>query len=188
MRKLILFVLSGVLLTACHPEEKAIRQMCEQLHTQYPAATLQDVYKTCYQDFFGAEHLVRDTAAARMYLYQELDECRKTDLSRMPAQEATGFRHRFIRVNLSNVVNGEITEEQLLTLFLDAAGSENTLGENWSEEWDRICRIALQVCPEWADTVLQAELQEAAQANAAVRHSDLFRSTYHPHYRIVRAK
>lgn len=188
MRRLKVFLFLGMLLTACHPEDKAIRTMCVELHAQYPAATLQDIYKTCYQDFFGAEHLVRDTTSARMYLHQELEECRGTNLSWMPAREFTGFRHRFTRMNLSNVIDGNISEDQLLAMFLEAAGNENAAGENWAEEWDRICRIALQVYPEWTDSVLQSELRKAAQSNAAVRHSDAFRNTYHPHYRIVRAE
>lgn len=122
-------------LTACdyNNEDKAIRQMCEEIHEHYPMATLQDVYKTCYQDYFGAEHLMSDTAAARNYLSMELEACRNTDMSLMPKREQTGFRHRFTRVK-----------------------------------------------------ELQAELQEAAQNKQAVRHSEAFRNTYNPHYRIVR--
>jgi hypothetical protein len=33
---------------------------------------------------------------------------------------------------------------------------------------------------------LQKELRKAADLQAAVRHSDAFRNTYHPHYRIIR--
>lgn len=175
-----------LLLTACDSEKKEIRQMCEELHTRYPAATLQDVYKTCYQDYFGAEHLVSDTAAARYYLESELEECRGTDLTGMPKREPTGFRHRFTRVNFSCVVDGELSEEQLLTMFLDAAGKDNAYADNWENEWNKVEAIALKVCPAWADNALQSELREAAHLKAAVRHSDAFRATYRPHYRIVR--
>lgn len=190
--KSIFFVIVGgiavSLFTACNNENKAIRQMCEEIHAQYPWATLQDVYKTCYQDYFGAEHLMSDTAAARQYLQRELAECRNTDMSLMPKREPTGFRHRFSRINLSCIVEGELTEKQLLALFFDAAGKENAYGDAWAEEWQKIERIALKVCPDWANEPLQAELRLAAEGNHAVRHSEAFRKAYHPHYRIVRVE
>lgn len=170
----------------CNNEDKAIRQMCEEIHEKYPMATLQDVYKTCYQDYFGAEHLMSDTAAARQYLQMELDECRNTDMSLMPRREPTGFRHRFTRINLVSIVDGELTEEQLLALFFEAAGKNNALGDSWLEEWQKIESIALKVCSAWSDQELQVELQEAARNKQAVRHSEAFRKTYNPHYRIVR--
>lgn len=183
---IILSVIFLMAFGACNNDHKAIRQMCAEIHARYPSATLQDVYKTCYQDYFGAEHLVSDTASARFYLHQELDEWHDTDMSLMPQREPTGFRHRFTRVNLACVVDGELSEDQLLALFLDAAGKENAFGDNWAEEWKTIEQIALEVCPDWADPELQSELQEAAQTRHAVRHSDAFRKAYNPHYRIVR--
>ena len=173
------------LFTACNNEDKAIRQMCEEIHAQYPVATLQDIYKTCYQDYFGAEHLMSDTAAARQYLQKELDECRNTDMSFMPKSEPTGFRHRFTRINLSCIVDGELTEEQLLTMFINAAGKDNAYGDTWMEEWQKIEHIALKVCPDWTNEPLQAELRLAAEGKHAVRHSEAFRNAYNPHYRIV---
>ena len=182
----LLVCLSVALFPSCDKEGAAIHRMCREIHSQYPQATLQDVYKTCYQDYFGAEHLVTDTAAARFYLHQEIEECRGTDMSAMPTEEPTGFRHRFSRVNLSNVTNGELTEEQILADFLNAAGKDNAYGDDWQGEWDKIAAIALEVNPDWADTALQAELQDAARGNHPVRHSDAFRNAYNPHYRIVK--
>ena len=178
-------VAGGITAIPFNNEDKAIRQMCEEIHAQYPVATLQDVYKTCYQDYFGAEHLVKDTASARQYLQKELDECRDTDMSLMPKREPTGFRHRFTRVNLSCVVDGELSEKQMLSKFLDAAGKGHAFGNDWAAEWTKIEGIALNVCPDWADQALQAELQETARNKQAVRHSEAFRTAYNPHYRIV---
>lgn len=174
-------------LTACDNENRAIRQMCEEIHNNYPLATLQDIYKTCYQDYFGAEHLMNDTAAARKYIHYELEQCRDTDLSLMPKCEPTGFRHRFTRVNFSCLVDGELTEEQLVMMFIAAAGQDNAYGDDWATEWRIIEKTALEVNPLWADTELQSELREAADNRYAVRHSEAFRMGYNPHYRIVLA-
>lgn len=188
MRRIAMLIVAVVfLLSACGNDDKAIRQMCEEIHSRYPLATLQDVYKTCYQDYFGAEHLVSDTVSARYYLHKELEECRDIDMSLMPEREPTGFRQRFTRVNMSCVIEGDLTEEQLLAMFLDAAAKDNAYGDEWVSEWSKIERIALKVCPAWADHELQAELREAAQNRHTVRHSDAFREAYNPHYRIVPA-
>ncbi|MBO4803746.1 MAG: hypothetical protein J5503_04290, partial [Muribaculaceae bacterium] len=39
----------------------------------YPKLRLLDIYKSCFQDFMGPEHLVADTASASAYLDRELD-------------------------------------------------------------------------------------------------------------------
>lgn len=169
-------------------EERAIRELCFYMVRNYPMATLQDIYKTCYQDFFGAEHLMNDTAAARRYLEQELEECKGLKDFGMPEQEPTGFRHRYTRVSIECVLNGDMTLEQLLEKFIAAASQPEKPSGSWEQEWSRIERIALQTNPEWHDQELQAGLQQAAKLSRAVRHSDTFRSAYHPHYRIVRAE
>ena len=162
--------------------------MCHEMRARYPLATLQDVYKTCYQDFFGAEHLMSDTAAARQYIHYELEQCRDTDLSLMPQREPTGFRHRFVRINFSNIIEGKLSEEQLVTMFIDAAGKDNAYNDDWASEWRKIEKTALETYPDWEDAELQSELRKAAEGNHAVRHSEAFRNNYNPHYRIVRPK
>ena len=192
MKKLLVIALVALSLVACTPKSSvpgdSVRELCEYMVSTYPQATLQDVYKTCYQDFFGAEHLMQDTAAARAYLHYELNELRSERVNElgMPMREPTGFRHRFERINLAMVLNGEMSEETLLQLFIDAAGKDNALHEHWADEWAEIEAIALQVQPAWQNEELQALLRQAAAGNHAVHHSEAFRNTYKPHYRIIR--
>ena len=189
MRKLIFLAMAAMMCEACHHQpqvpEEAVRTLCEYMVSTYPQATLQDVYKTCYQDFFGAEHLMQDTATARKDLLYELEQMANDEVV-MPMHEPTGFRHRFERINLALVRNGTMSEEALLQLFIEAAGKDNALHDNWQDEWAQIETIALQVQPAWQDEELQVVLQEAAHNNQAVRHSESFRNTYKPHYRIIR--
>ncbi len=186
----VAFAVLTSLLMACSTapdnDENAIRTMCMEIAEHYPQATLQDVYKTCFQDFFGAEHLLKDTAMAHNYFFSEIKACKDENLSAMPDYEPTGFRHRFTRVNLSLIHAGQLSESELFSRFVDAAGTNNAFSDNWSEEWQRIEKIALEVHPAWTDTILQAALQLAASTASPVRHSEAFRNAYHPHYRIVR--
>ena len=188
LRIIMLAMVAIGTMAACSREERAIRQLCREMHRQYPAATLQDLYKSCYQDFFGAEHLVGDTAAARHYLHEELSGFRADSRTGIPEQEPTGFRHRFVRISLACVTEGKMTEEELLQRFVEAASHDNALTADWAEEWKRIERIAIQTVPAWKDSTLQAGLMQAAMQHSAVRHSDAYREAYRPHYRIVRNK
>ena len=188
-KKIFFFVCAAVMLAACGTkkpnEEEAIRSMCEEIAQRYPQATLQDIYKTCFQDFFGAEHLLSDTTAAHQYLKAEIEATQAQDLNAMPMYEPTGFRHRFMRANLSLVHSGEMSEDELFARFAEAAGTNNALSDKWEEEWQTIETIALEVQPAWADSTLQTELRYAASVQSPVRHSETFRQAYHPHYRII---
>jgi len=162
----VAFAVLTSLLIACtktpESEEKAIRTMCAEIAERYPLATLQDVYKTCFQDFFGAEHLLKDTAMAHNYFFSEIKACKDEDLSAMPSFEPTGFRHRFVRVNLSEVLSGAMSEDELFARFVEAAGTNNAFSDNWSEEWQRIEKIALEVHPAWTDAIRASSLHVAS--------------------------
>lgn len=167
--------------------DSRICRTLSELHRTYPAADLQDVYKTCYQDFWGAEHLTPDSAAAAQYLAYELAEA-AADTMLMPDCEPCGWRHHYCRLSLALVIKGEMSEEELLSAFLEASGNHGCWPLRkqwlWKLEWHRICRVAIKTIPEWHDEELIAELKEAAEQAAPIRHSSAFREAYHPHYRI----
>lgn len=165
-----------------------LESMLVSLHEQYPLATLQDVYKTCYQDYFGAEHAAPDSVRAMQYLTYELSLMAEEAPSQMPKLERCGFRHDYERVSLSNITDSTMTAEQLLRDFLDAAATPPAHEISWAEEWGTIEQKAIEMVGEWQDEELQKSLREAAAGNKAVHHSVVFRETYRPHYRIRRTK
>lgn len=190
IKKLFTIALAALSLIACDLRNKVptddVRALCEYMVRTYPQATLQDLYKTCYQDFFGAEHMISDTASVRAYLRYELEQCTHEDLQLMPPVEPTGFRHRYVRVNLQQVMDGQMTEDELFNAFLEAANSGCPTHTAWEDEWAQIESIALQVHPEWQNEELQTLLRQAAHAHQSVHHSVAFRENYHPHYRITK--
>ena len=191
MNKLITLALAVLAFTACTQQPKVpeedVRTLCEYMVTTYPQATLQDLYKTCYQDFFGPGHMVTDSLSALQYIHYEVEELRlATHDSGLPKDEPTGFRHRFLRLDLRRVALGEMSEEELLRQFMEAANTATPVHDNWADEWTQIEAIALQVHPEWRNEDLQTALHEAAQTNRAVHQSEAYRNAYQPHYRLVR--
>ena len=69
---------------------------------RYPQARLLDIYKSCFQDYMGAEHLVNDTASAHAYLEQEIASSSLDGM--MPwYSEPCGIDGNYIRVSLMAV-------------------------------------------------------------------------------------
>lgn len=154
------------------------------LRSVYPLADMQDVYKSCYQDYFGAEHMIVDSAAAARYLRYELQQM---DTVLTPDYEPCGVEHRYTRVSLGLVRRGEWTERAILSANLAAAehrDSADSIG--WIRYWSAVRDSALSLYSDWHDTALIRQLDTCAMLCAPVHHSRAYRTAYRPHYRIVR--
>ena len=153
------------------------------LLSTYPESTLQDVYKSFYQDHFGPGHMIADTASARQYLMYELSEM--TDNSPI-YYEPTGSEGRFVRVYLSAVADSLITTDQLLDAFVRSANMVQQTEIDWATEWgqieEAIMKNVIIVNGFEADTAM---LREASRQHQAIHHSRAYNAAYHPHYRIV---
>ena len=161
----------------------SIRAAIEQQMGAYPESTLQDVYKSFYQDRFGPGHMIADTTSARQYLMYELSNM--TDKSEV-YYEPTGSKGRFVRVYLSVVADGLITADQLLDAFVRSANRVQKTEIDWETEWHHIEEIIvkndIQINGFETDAAL---LREASRQKQAVHHSRAYNAAYHPHYRIV---
>ena len=161
----------------------AMRSAIEMQLVTYPESTLQDVYKSFYQEHFGPGHIISDTASARRYLVRELSEMGKIH---SPYFETTGSQGDYVRVYLSAVSDSLITAEQLLDAFVRSANSRQEPAVSWLEKWEAIVSIiqANKIELEGFEPDLPL-LTEAARNNQAVHHSRCYNEAYHPHYRIV---
>ena len=160
-----------------------VRSAIERQLVAYPESTLQDIYKSFYQEHFGPGHIISDTASARRYLMRELSEMGKTQ---SPYFEPTGSQGDYVRVYLSAIADSLITAEQLLDAFVRSANSRQEPTVSWMEKWEAIVSIiqANKMEIEGFETDLPL-LTEAARNNQAVHHSSHYNEAYHPHYRIV---
>ena len=185
MRKLLL-----ILALACSSslfgqsiDTAAVRLVIERQLADYPESTLQDIYKSFYQEHFGPGHIISDTASARRYLMKELSEMGETQ---SPYFEPTGSQGGYVRVYLSAVADSLITAEQLLDALIRSANSWQEPSVNWLEKWAAIVSIiqANKIEIEGVEADLPL-LTEAVRNNQAVHHSRRYNEAYHPHYRIV---
>jgi hypothetical protein len=161
----------------------AMRSAIERQMTTYPKSTLQDIYKSFYQEHFGPGHIISDTASARRYLIRELSEIGETQ---SPYFEPTGSQGDYVRVYLSAIADSLITAEQLLDAFVRSANLWQEPDVSWMEKWETIISIiqANKIELEGFETDLPL-LTEAARNNQAVHHSRRYNEAYHTHYRIV---
>ena len=185
MRKLLL-VLSLVCsfsLFGQSVDTVAVRSAIERQLTTYPESTLQDIYKSFYQEHFGPGHIISDTASARRYLMRELSEMSETQSHYF---EPTGSQGDYVRVYLSAIADSLITAERLLDAFIRSANLWQEPAASWLDKWEAIVSIIqtnkMEIGNFETDLPL---LTEAARNNQAVHHSSRYNEAYHPHYRIV---
>ena len=158
------------------------------LLNEYPKARLLDIYKSCFQDYMGAEHLVSDTATVRGYLEEELSTTDINDL--LPwYYEPCGISGNYVRVSLSTIKEGLISADELLNDFIASAnGGERPSLESWAARWHDIIaaidRMGLTL-PHYEQDKQSIE-EILSQGKYAISHSPEYREAYAPHYRIVR--
>ena len=179
---LLFLVMTYCLMIQGQEVESFVSGMLEQ----YPKARLLDIYKSCFQDYMGAEHLVGDTASARAYLEQELAETQGIEL--MPwYSEPCGINGQHVRVSLKAVHNGFVSSDKLLEAFVSSANTERPSVEKWAAIWhaiaERIDQMELNL--PYYEQDRQFIESVLAQGKYAISHSPEYRENYSPHYRIV---
>ena len=179
-----LLLLAATCLT-CHCQE--VERFVTGLLDHYPQARLLDIYKSCFQDYMGAEHLVSDTASVRAYLEQELATTDVDEL--MPwYYEPFGAHGNYVRVSLRAVMEGKITVETLLNAFIASANCPNRPNvQKWATVWHdmmaTIDKMGLELPHYDEDKAFIESVLE--QGKYAISHSPDYREAYSPHYRIV---
>lgn len=157
---------------------------------EYPQSRLLDIYKSCFQDYMGAEHLVSDTAIVRKYLDYELASTKTEDLQPW-YYEPCGINGNYVRVSIRTIKEGTISESQLLDAFIRSANSSKRPSvESWRQKWHEINDSidSMSICLPHYDDDKQYIDSILSVGKYAISHSPEYRETYHPHYRIVSRK
>ena len=153
----------------------------------YPQSRLLDIYKSCFQDYMGAEHLVSDKDRVKAYLDEELNTTTLDEL--MPwYYEPCGIDGNYVRVSIRAVKEGIMTEDLLLDAFIRSANNpRRPTIEAWRDRWHEIIGTIDEMHlnlpnyledKQFIDSVLSKD-------KYAISHSPEYREAYHPHYRIV---
>ena len=184
-------IMSLLLVTTCCASimlAQDVESWVSEMLTQYPKARILDIYKSCFQDYMGAEHLVGDAASARAYLEQELETTSLDEL--MPwYYEPCGINGNYVRVSLRAVMEGKVQAGKLLDAFVRSANApERPTIETWKERWHEIIvvidKMGLELPHQQEDKAFIEGV--LAQGKYAISHSPDYREAYSPHYRIIK--
>ena len=173
-----------VMQSCCEPENEIKKAVRSQLQ-RYPESSLQDIYKSFFQDEFGPGHLLNDTAGARQYLEYELSEMTS---SGNHIAEPCGTGKNFYRVPLDLVKDDIISDSGLFNAFMESASSFSLPDtESWKKQWAEILDIIERMnldLPNF-DSDKKALADMLSQGETAVHHSRKYEELYRPHYRIL---
>jgi len=181
----MLILLICLPLTALRAQDQ-METTVRQLYASHPQMRLQDFYKSFFQDRFGPEHLITDSASVRHYLLRELETADTGGL----LYEPVGMRHNYVRIYLRAVQDSLLSAEELFAAFIGSPSraANSQYRYSWPEEWQQLVATVERLQLPLAD--LAADKQRIAQmlkeeGSVAVTHSAAYREAYHPHYRIV---
>ena len=153
----------------------------------YPKSRLLDIYKSCFQDYMGAEHLVSDRQRVKAYLDEELNTTSLDDL--MPwYYEPCGIDSSYYRVSIRAIKESLVSEDLMLNAFIRSANSEKRPSvELWSERWHKIIGTIDQMKLDMPNYQEDKQFIDSVLSvgKYAISHSPDYREAYHPHYRIV---
>lgn len=152
----------------------------------YPEATLQDIYKGCFQDRFGPAHILTNRDAAKNYILREVSSA---DSFGGPDYEPCGHRGDYYRVNLRLVADGIISADELTDALMQSAqGVDTAMISGWRREWCEI-QIVVGNMPQRPASFSRDSADIAQLLNSGkyvMHHSKTFNTHYKPHYRIIK--
>lgn len=188
MRKMLLSLLLVALIlpaTAQVPNEEVVRSAVERQLACFPRSTLQDIYKSFFQDRFGPGHIVADTDKAIAYLRSELDV---TGDSCVLLYEPTGCCGNYYRVSLAVIASGKVPFNTFLSAFLRSVHPVQPCEvDAWALEWEQIESVidAMELDLPNYDADATAIKEMLSTGHYAVHHSRLYNEHYAPHYSII---
>lgn len=185
MKKVVLLVVC--MMCSVFVSSQDIQGFVSQQLKTFPKSRLLDIYKSCFQEFMGAEHLVSDRLRVKAYLDEELQTTSLDEL--MPwYYEPCGVNGQYVRVSIRAIKENLVSEDLLLDAFIRSANSDKRPSvESWRDKWHMIIGTIDQMelnLPryksdyEFIDSILSV-------GKYAISHSQDYREAYQPHYRIV---
>lgn len=153
---------------------------------KFPQSTLQDIYKNAFQDCFGPNHLVLDSAQCAEGIRTETGWLSTNDTN--PLVDVTGTEGNYFRVNLSLVRDGVIPLEVLVHAVMRSSQVKPRMSvSDWACHWDMMhanMPKEVRMLPDYArDSANIAD--NLSRGVYVMHHSHRFNEAYNYHYRLV---
>ena len=149
---------------------------------RYPLMEPRDAVKLIYQNEFGGGHLIHDIVSCLEFLRREYDSVAQQP--GLPLLEDIG--NGMVRVNLAALDGAGLSVEALGTAFLCSAAISKGYLASFRRKLDILQQLTAAGAMPFTPDVLTAYLSDYEKAGfPMVSHSDVYRSAYHPSYRVV---
>ncbi|MBR5303074.1 MAG: hypothetical protein IKU38_09585 [Clostridia bacterium] len=162
-----------------------IKSFCLDQCARYPDLDIQDLVKALYQREFGCGHLISDPQRGLAWLTEEMNACRAPENAPPPVEP---LGEAYCRVHLKGAAARGLTAKTLFLLFelsaAQPAGSMASFRAQLDELEAMIDSGALALHADHAHAFLAAYREAGCPAT---HHSEAFRRSYHPAYRVIRA-
>lgn len=148
---------------------------------RYPGMTPRDAVKLLYQRSFGGGHLIRNEAACLEYLHREYAATPQTDA---PLLEDIG--NGMVRVSLCALDAHGYTPAQLGQDFIRSAAAVTGSTEAFEKDLVLLAELTRAGKMPFSSAELEEYLAQYTKAGyPAVSHSETYRNTYRPAYRVL---
>ena len=163
----------------CQQIKHNIEEICAAQLARYPATQPIDLLKVLFQGEFGPRHLIADGAKSRKFLAQEYATVQGATVPDFV--ESIGFG--FYRLHLAAVDGLGLSPETLHRIFELSALTQHGTDEGFA----RKVAALRELCRAGALPFNDAEIDRLyREAPALFRHSEAFRATHNPAYRVVK--
>ena len=179
-------------------DKQALEAFVKQMVEKYPEATLQDIYKSNFQDYYGPSHIMAARENVIAYINRELQQMRRERLDvQAPVSmegvkkswyDPCGWRHNYYQVSLDVIADGIMSADEFADAFMAGGGKVPDVTQEWLDEWNEIKRVAKKAAPGMKEFAKDAAKISALikDGKYVVHHSEVYNQVYKPHYRIIR--
>ncbi len=183
----IIFALTSVAISQEVENMMSIKDIILKEIIKYPAMETRDIYKFIHQAAMGSEHAVKDTAAVRKWMENEIANL---DWNHTEALiDTLSHDGNIVRVNLRPYLKDGYDPEKLLKAFI------NTANEYKSNKGtlEKYIEIVLEMIDngEIIFPAVEAKkyfVEQKLKGFPAVHHSKKYEDLYSPAYRVVDVK
>ncbi len=162
----------------------AFKKIIENEIKKYPEMEIQDVYKLLHQSAMGSEHAVKDTAAVRKWMENEIAGLNWNHHEKMIDTISPGGE--IVRVNLRPYIKAGLNTKNLLNAFVETAnkykGSKEILERNLNCFLEMIEAGGIDFSKQEAEKYFNAMKEKGYPA---VHHSKIYGEKYSPAYRVI---
>jgi len=165
--------------------EKKVQSLLIKEFTRFPKSEAQDYYKLLFQVVYGAEHMIQNNNDCFEMLDKEMSQI-ESDIH-CALYDDISLTFPLVRVNLSRCKADKIDHHTISKAFFEGAKIDTKIDTIEFETYLNIAVNALIKHPfNLNEKNLEVFIRKIKKLGfPAVHHSDTYRKSYKPHYRVI---